>query len=61
MTNADFKELDEYKDVETHNIYKLGREVFHFTHKRMMKKIKYMSRDNARTPMQWDDSKRWFF
>lgn len=57
MTNADFKELDEYKDVETHNIYKLGREVFHFTHKRMMKKIKYMSRDNARTPMQWDDSK----
>ena len=56
MTNADFTCLDEYKDVETHNIYKIGRKTFRFTHKRMMGKIKYMSRDNARTPMQWDDS-----
>jgi oligo-1,6-glucosidase len=56
MQNADFETLDEYQDVETHNIYKLGKELLHFSHKRMMKKIKYMSRDNARTPMQWDDS-----
>ena len=26
------------------------------SHRRMMKKIKLMSRDNARTPMQWDDT-----
>ncbi|HHZ18557.1 MAG TPA: alpha-glucosidase [Acholeplasmataceae bacterium] len=52
MTNADFTDLSQYRDVETHNIYKLGRKLG-FTHKRMMKKIKYMSRDNARTPMQW--------
>ena len=56
MTNPGFESLDDYKDVETHNIYKEGRTKFHFSHKVMMRKIKYMSRDNARTPMQWDDT-----
>lgn len=56
MTNAYFTELSQYKDVETHNIYKLGREKLHLSHKRMMKKFQYMSRDNARTPMQWNRS-----
>lgn len=56
MTNPGFENLDDYKDVETHNVYKLGREKLHFSDKVMMRKIKYMSRDNARTPMQWDDS-----
>ncbi|QVK18536.1 alpha-glucosidase [Mycoplasmatota bacterium] len=55
MTNAYFSELSQYKDVETHNIYKLGREKLHISHRRMMKKFQYMSRDNARTPMQWSD------
>ncbi len=55
MTNAYFKDLSQYKDVETYNIYKLGREKLHLSHKRMMKKLQYMSRDNARTPMQWSD------
>ena len=54
MTNAHFTSLEEYNDVETHNIYKVGRKVFHLSHKNMMKKIKYASRDNARTPMQWN-------
>ena len=57
MTNAHFVRLEQYKDIETHNIYKIGRSMLHFTHKRMMKKIKYMSRDNARTPMQWTNEK----
>ena len=56
MTNARFETLEEYQDIETHNIYKTGRRLG-MSHKRMMKKIKLMSRDNARTPMQWDDSK----
>lgn len=55
MLNASFEELDDYQDIETHNIYAFGRKWF-LSHKRMMKKIKAMSRDNARTPMQWDDS-----
>ncbi|MDY0023686.1 MAG: alpha-glucosidase [Candidatus Izemoplasmatales bacterium] len=55
MTNAHFTELSQYQDIETHNIYKLGRKLL-YSHDEMMKKIKLMSRDNARTPMQWDDS-----
>lgn len=53
MVNADFTELSQYQDIETHNIYKLGRKLL-ISHKRMMKKIRLMSRDNARTPMQWN-------
>jgi len=56
MTNISFDNLNDYKDVETHNIYKVLRKML-FSKKRIMKKIKYVSRDNARTPMQWDDSK----
>ena len=56
MTNPGFESLDDYKDVETHTVYKEGRKKFHFSEKTMMRKIKYMSRDNARTPMQWDDT-----
>jgi oligo-1,6-glucosidase len=56
MTNADFNKLEDYQDIETHNIYKLGRKLG-MSHKRMMKKIKHMSRDNARTPMQWSKEK----
>jgi glycosidase len=55
MTNPGFTELSDYQDIETHRIYRLGRRLG-LSHKRMMKKIMYMSRDNARTPMQWDDS-----
>lgn len=54
MTNAHFENIEDYKDIESQNIYKLGRKIF--SHKRMMGKLKYMSRDNARTPMQWSDA-----
>ncbi|HAQ56245.1 MAG TPA: hypothetical protein DCR44_02410 [Acholeplasmatales bacterium] len=56
MTNADFTELAEYKDIESHNIYKLARRLFLYSHKKAMKMLKHSSRDNARTPMQWDAS-----
>ena len=54
MQNASFENLSQYRDIETLNVYDIGRNKLHFTHERMMKKIKYMSRDNARTPMQWN-------
>lgn len=56
MTNPAYEDLNDYKDIETHNIYKFGRSKFKFSHKRMMRKIKLMSRDNARSPMQWRDA-----
>jgi oligo-1,6-glucosidase len=55
MVNAAFENLDDYQDIETKNIFKLGRKLG-MSKRRMMKKIKMMSRDNARTPMQWNDS-----
>ncbi len=55
MLNAAFADLADYQDIETHNIYKTGRKLL-LSHRRMMKKIRMMSRDNARTPMQWDDT-----
>ena len=55
MTNGDFKTIDDFMDVETHNIYNLGQK--HKILKPILKKSLYQcSRDNARTPMQWDDS-----
>ncbi|MCK7490786.1 MAG: hypothetical protein MZW92_02625 [Comamonadaceae bacterium] len=58
MTNADFTELDEYKDIESHNIYKLARRLFLYSHKQAMKMLAHSSRDNARTPMQWDAGRK---
>ena len=55
MTNGDFEKIDDFVDVETHNIYKLGQKVKIL--KPFLKKSLYQcSRDNARTPVQWDDS-----
>jgi len=55
MTNAHYTSLEQYNDVETHNVYKIGRKLLHLSHNTMMKKIKYVSRDNSRTPMQWNN------
>lgn len=55
MTNPDFNELDEYVDIETHNAYKKMEEDG-IDHEEAMEIIKQKSRDNSRTPMQWDDS-----
>jgi len=55
MTNFDFKTLDEINDVETHNFNKLMKKLCIPKFLRW-KWIKASSRDNARTPMQWDDS-----
>lgn len=56
MSNVRFENLEQYRDIETKNVYRIGRKQLRLSHRRMMKKIKYMSRDNARTPMQWDDT-----
>lgn len=56
MTNVRFPSIDDYRDIETLNMYnervvKNGEDP-----KTIMEKIYYKGRDNARTPMQWDDS-----
>jgi len=53
MTNVEFDSLDQYRDIETLNFYKMKTEAG-TSHEEMMAAIYENSRDNARTPMQWD-------
>ncbi len=55
MTNGDFKCLKELKDVESSNINQAMKKLM-FIHSIRRKLILQTSRDNARTPVQWDDS-----
>lgn len=57
MTNMCFKEISETDDIEEKNVYHdFVEEDSVYTHEEMMKVISHKGRDNARTPMQWDDS-----
>ncbi|WP_341878244.1 alpha-glucosidase [Defluviitalea saccharophila] len=56
MTNVRFESIEDYRDIETLNAYD------ELIHKKGLDKdlvmdyIHHVSRDNARTPMHWDDS-----
>ncbi|SES07733.1 glycoside hydrolase family 13 protein [Salipaludibacillus aurantiacus] len=56
MTNIEFDSIEDYRDIETINFYneqvhEKGRDK-----NEVMKSIYTKGRDNARTPVQWDDS-----
>lgn len=55
MTNVTFDTIDDYRDVETLNVWKETQENSGDLDK-LMKAIHWQGRDNARTPVQWDDS-----
>ena len=55
MTNFDFKTMGEIRDIESHNVYRLLRQM-HFPKGICWNIIRVSSRDNARTPMQWSNS-----
>ncbi|SCJ05424.1 Oligo-1%2C6-glucosidase [uncultured Clostridium sp.] len=55
MTNIRLENIDEYNDIETLNMYK-DRISKGYDHDDIMNSIYIKGRDNARTPMQWDDS-----
>ncbi|WP_283584172.1 alpha-glucosidase [Limosilactobacillus difficilis] len=58
MTNAGFTKLSDYVDLESINAYhQLVDDQHLLDGQTMMKYLAHSSRDNARTPMQWDDSK----
>lgn len=56
MTNADFTEISEYRDLEALDIYKDFTERKGMSSEYILDCLQRKSRDNARTPMQWDDS-----
>jgi oligo-1,6-glucosidase len=55
MTNIGFTKIEQYKDIAAINGYKKaatdGEDLDHY-----LKKLNLLSRDNGRTPMQWDDT-----
>ncbi|MFL0555298.1 glycoside hydrolase family 13 protein [Paenibacillus barengoltzii] len=53
MTNVVFDSIDDYRDVETLNYYEEQRRNG-VPEADIMRAIRLKSRDNARTPMQWD-------
>ncbi len=55
MTNAEF-EMEDYRDIETLNLYRERLEKG-YEKSDIMRSLHAKSRDNARTPMQWNDSK----
>lgn len=56
MTNVRFDSIDEYKDIETLNMYNEKVHEQSVDKSIVMEAIYAKGRDNARTPMQWDDS-----
>jgi len=54
MTNVTFETIEQYRDVETHNMWKDLVIEKGYDAEKIMKAIHYRGRDNARTPMQWD-------
>ena len=55
MTNVAFGTIDDYRDVETLNIWKETKENGGDLNE-LMRAIHWQGRDNARTPVQWDNS-----
>ena len=53
MTNVAFPSIDDYRDVESLNYYRAGRARGEDPEK-LLQSIHVMSRDNGRTPMQWN-------
>ena len=56
MTNTVFNSVDDFRDLESNNAYRELVESGLYTDEDMFPKIAHKSRDNARTPMQWDAS-----
>ena len=56
MTNVRFDSISDYRDIETINMYKEKIDAG-CDNAKIMKSIHAKSRDNARTPMQWNSEK----
>ncbi|MRX71565.1 alpha,alpha-phosphotrehalase [Bacillus lacus] len=56
MTNVRFKDISDYKDIETLNMYNEKTADAEAEPEKIMHSIYTKGRDNARTPVQWDNS-----
>ena len=55
MTNAHHYEIEDYRDVSVQNTYKDYVESGLKTEEQFLAELRNGSRDNSRTPMQWND------
>lgn len=53
MTNPNYDQIEDYVDIETHNAYKVLKDKG-LAENEIMEIIQEKSRDNSRTPMQWN-------
>ncbi len=58
MTNYPFQSPADFRDIESINAYKEWCESGHVSHEEFWPCLLWLSRDNARTPMQWDDTEQ---
>lgn len=56
MTNFKGSVLEDFRDIEIFNVYREMVGGGRVSHEEMMSFINHTGRDNARTPMQWDDT-----
>ncbi|WP_371826092.1 alpha-amylase family glycosyl hydrolase [Photobacterium sp. GJ3] len=56
MTNPGFTEISQYRDVESLNMYRILTETQGMSSQQALAILAQRSRDNSRTPMQWDNS-----
>ena len=56
MTNFDFSSMDDIRDVESLNVYRLATKI-HLPRAYRWRMMQRTSRDNARTPVQWNDTR----
>lgn len=56
MTNYPFTSIDEMRDIEAINAFKELQEINYASKEDILRYIAYKGRDNARTPIQWNDS-----
>lgn len=57
MTNAHLTALDGYRDIESLRYVEHARALGHASEDQLLAGLAAMSRDNARTPVQWDASR----
>ncbi|MED3906603.1 alpha,alpha-phosphotrehalase [Geobacillus thermodenitrificans] len=55
MTDPKFNDIGDYRDVESLNMYRILQEQGK-SEQEVLEILRRKSRDNSRTPMQWDDS-----
>ena len=56
MTNYPFSDIRDFRDVESINAYHEYTETLHVDSDKMISYLRNKSRDNVRTPMQWDET-----